>query len=113
MAEETYNGWKNVETWRVQLHLTNDEQEAGKVWAEVVSRWADVVPLPGHSVESLQLQDYLRDYVTRSTGCDVPGESTWEMFSRDVVQAALDRVAWDELAVYWSTVGLQETEPRG
>ena len=54
MAEQTYNGFPNVETWRVQLHLSNDEQ-ASRWVARQARRWAGEEHfLPGEVAETFE-----------------------------------------------------------
>ncbi len=103
MTDTTYNGWRNVETWRVQLHLANDEQESRHV-AAIAKLYNDRKREQGQGLREflpVRLSDWLRDYVKNATGCDAVGGNTWEMFSRDVVQAALARVDWEAIATHW------------
>jgi hypothetical protein len=102
MSDETYNGWRNVETWRVQLHLTNDESEI-----QVVSAIAELYLTRPRLSEISEghypptFSQFLRERVETETGCASVGGSLWEMFSRDVVQAALVRVDWEQIAAHW------------
>lgn len=99
MAEQAYNGFPNVETWRVQLHLYNDEQTARRVLREA-SRWAGEEHfLPGETLQTFDA--WLRQYVEERTGCTEPGGDTFAMLARDTVQAALARVDWEHLARLW------------
>jgi hypothetical protein len=58
--------------------------------------------------------EFLRDRVERrveSVYRDTPGpRATWEMFSRDVVEAALARVDWDAIAEHWLAAARHELE---
>ena len=106
---ESYNGWRNVETWRVQLHLTNDEGEAGHVrraaHAHIGSPLAASIcaevgePVPAN-IEGESFADYLRDYVT-GQAIEDPCRDTWVQFRSDVVGAALQRVDWQQIAACW------------
>jgi hypothetical protein len=100
MADEKYNGWRNVETWRVQLHLTNDEQTAAQV-ARESRRWADEEHfLPSEVVEPFH--GWLRRYVEARVLPEVGSvEDTWAQFSSDTLAAALERVDWEQVADHW------------
>lgn len=94
-GDTTYNGWRNVETWRVQLHLANDEQTAAMV-AEVAESYV-VCHEPQQAAA-----EWFRWFVTTRALPD--GESrpdNWAQFSADVVQAALSRVDWEQIAAHW------------
>lgn len=101
-GDTTYNGWRNVETWRVQLHLANDETESRMVrtlatlYAGGFKNW----PIPrDHYPDTLDA--WLREYVAERAGVEAVGGSALEMFARDVVEAALDRVDWEQIAAHW------------
>ena len=107
---ESYNGWRNVETWRVQLHLTSDEKET--FVALNGARWCIGSPLfenvcgdpvdPSPADAAVGMAEYLRDYVTHNLETDDPiPVNTWGMFSSDVVDAALARVDWGQIAAHW------------
>ena len=126
---EPYNGWANVETWRVQLHLANDEGESRTMGAMACRYVVGVFPLragvyvnadtgevrhDGGPVKGT-FSEAIRDRVERSVdrvykshavarepsvgSLDV--RSAWEMFARDVVEAALSRVDWEQIAAHW------------
>ena len=108
MAEQTYNGFPNVETWRVQLHLSNDEQ-ASRWVARQARRWVgDEHFLPGEV--AAMFEAWLRGCVEHRTGCMEPGGNTFEMLARDTVQAALARVDWKHLARLWIDAAEHEIE---
>lgn len=102
MADETYNGWRNVETWRVQLHLANDEQTAATV-AGVLSSFADEPDGQG------SFADWLRTFVSTRALTDPEHElDNWGQFASDTLQAALGRVDWEQLAGHWGTIDIRE-----
>ena len=104
-TSEPYNGWANVETWRVQLHLANDEQTATTVGEMIRSFVAGIDP-----PESCE--EWLRTFVTTRVLPDAETElDNWGQFSSDVIQAALSRVDWRQLAGYWSVVDVVKPEP--
>ena len=105
----TYNGWANVETWRVQLHLANEESEArhiAGIAALYVTKPAEQLPQPTFA-------QWLRGYVEEGTGAARVGGNMLEMLARDFLDAALGRVDWDELAAHWLDVGRHEARGRG
>jgi hypothetical protein len=99
MNDETYNGWRNIETWRLQLHLTNDEQTAAAVARAI--RSCSPLEDPPFSCSKV-----LRAYVEAHVLPDVTEPTdTWGQFVGDTVQAALGRVDWEQLAGYWVPMG--------
>jgi hypothetical protein len=101
-TEEKHNGWANVETWRVQLHLANDEQTAATVGAMIRSF------VEGNDPPE-SCEEWLRKFVTIKALPDAETElDNWGQFSSDVVQAALSRVDWRQLADYWTVVDVVE-----
>jgi hypothetical protein len=95
-----YNGWRNIETWRVQLHLSNDEDTAERV--------KEMAMIYGNGFDGLfsekpeRFVDWLREYVEDRAGVTDTGGSTFEMLARDTVHAALQRVDWDDIAAVWT-----------
>jgi hypothetical protein len=108
MSDETYNGWRNAETWRVQLHFTSDEGESHQALNH--ARWCIRSPLfdnvCGDPVDDPRpdaadgLAEYLRGYVAYQMGGPLRTD-TWGMFKADVVDAALARVDWEQIAAHW------------
>lgn len=106
-CDETYNGWRNVETWRVQLHLANDEQTA-RVVAAVAGEFA----LPWLAEPVTGMAEWLRTFVTtRVTPDPETDRDNWAQFSCDVVEAALARVDWGQIAGHWLQVARDELKP--
>jgi hypothetical protein len=123
---ESYNGWRNVETWRVQLHLANDERDSVHVlnqarWHinselydnyEPICNW--VLNLQGDrwrlATPDDKLSDYVRQYVEFRTVRRKPPKTTWTMLRDDVVQAALSRVDWEQIAAHWLDAARHELE---
>jgi hypothetical protein len=105
MADDKYNGWRNVETSRVQLHLTNDEQTAAAVALESqsYSREADGADDPEFlRYLRRKLAAWLRAYVEARVLPEVgSAEDTWAQFSSDTLAAALERVDWEQVADHW------------
>lgn len=139
---ETYNGWANVETWRVQLHLANDEGESNHILAMACGYIAGDFPRrragtyvtlatgevrrdggPVKGTFSEAIRDRVERSVDRVYKCDVVagepgvgffgGRSAWEMFARDVVDAALARVDWEQIAAHWLRAARDEVASTG
>lgn len=126
-----YNGWRNIETWRVQLHLSNDEHEAGHMlnmarW-HVGSPFYDNFEEVSEEVAELQgdlqrpatpndsLADYVRKYVTLSASAQLTkrGPETWYVFANDTVDTALERVDWERIAEGWLGAARYELKSNG
>lgn len=118
-TDTTYNGWRNVETWRVQLHLANDETESRAALNTAMAYELGTFPITvGVCVDADTGQvrhdggpfrgsyvEFLRDRVERRVEHAYRETSgprpAWEMFARDVVEAALARVDWEQIADHW------------
>jgi hypothetical protein len=117
-TENTYSGWRNVETWRVQLHLANDEGEASHMlnharW-QIGSRYFDNStgePVPERTPDD-NMAEYVREYVTRQT-LDTAANDTWAMFKADIVSAAVERVDWESIANHWLGAARDEMTTHG
>jgi hypothetical protein len=97
-----YNGWRNIETWRVQLHLQNNEAlyslAAGMALAAIQGQQAEperdatrvlAVRLETHVCSALE--EMLPD----------PEGDGLDMLLADMVTGSLKRVDWDEIARHW------------
>lgn len=85
MADETYNGWKNYETWAVGMFLDGNYTGEG-TYRAVLEIAEDSDPA--------NLADALRDFVNE----EVLPEGEPSGLAGDLLGAALDEVDWDELA---------------
>lgn len=103
MKQETYQGWKNYETWLVNLHLTNEEPsyrywlaEAERISGEA-SETEQVVSgiWTAEEAARYKLAEQLRDEVTEAA------PSTEALLYADLIDAALTSVDWDEVAQHW------------
>ena len=114
MAEQGYNGFPNVETWRVQLHLSNDERATATVCAiaELYAGRFKVWGIPPGSHYPDTFGEWLRQWVEDRTGCTEPGGDTYAMLARDTVQAALARVDWEHLSRLWLDTAQHEAARR-
>lgn len=114
MTSDKCNGWTDRETWRVQLHLANDERVSAAVTAIAglyVTRFARCPDETGHYPENFSA--WLRDFVLEQTGCWNVGGTTFEMLARDTVESSLARVDWQQLAEHWLEVGRADCVARG
>lgn len=109
-----YNGWRNVETWRVQLHLANDEHEREMVSDVALCYFKRVVAAPGLDNMPETFAGWLRGYVTeRTQPIADPAHDTWAMFTADTVAGALARVDWDSIANHWLAAARDEMRTHG
>jgi uncharacterized protein (DUF2384 family) len=81
MADKTYNGWKNYETWVVKLWLDNDEGTY-KEMNKIAKKAIDVYKL------SEEIKDYLEEIQPEL------GASVWT----DLLHSAFSEVDFDEIA---------------
>lgn len=95
---EKYNGWNNVDTWRVNLHLYNDENHCNWIESTIEECWNDSQADRKHSREEnarallkQKIQSYLIDLMESSINCD-------SGLIHDFIQSALNNVDYDELA---------------
>lgn len=80
--DTTYNGWKNRETWLVNLWLTNDRETYITIYDLVHSSEADYLAA-----------DRIKDYLDEMN----PLEETASVYV-DLLNTALSRVDWLEVA---------------
>ena len=104
MCDETYNGWKNRETWALNLHITNDEWVCATVRSLAVAAFEDSLNSntwgPAVSFESVvsaavwAASEVVRDWV--SEVMEGPSTFGWsEAMRRDV--GSFWRVDWREV----------------
>jgi len=98
-----YQGWKNYETWCVNLWLANEEPSY-RYWRDAaLDAWQEAPDDENHQGESpiwtlsecarFRLADKLKDEVA----CGVPAACAGTMWD-DLLGAALDEVEWGEIA---------------
>lgn len=100
-----YNGWRNVETWRVQLHLENNAElaEAAERMARRIARRLEH-DAPARDLEATrELAGALREHVVEGIHQLLPvgGGDGLPMLLVDTVDAAMERVDWQEIAGHW------------
>lgn len=92
----THNGWPNPETWRLQLHLANNEELAA--WCAACASIAEAGG--GDAVEPLAacIRDHVQANVEEMLSGDGDGLS---MFVADTMETVLARVEWAAIARAW------------
>ena len=97
---ETYNGWRNYETWLTNLWLDN-EPSSHAYWREQAERNFAAAPECEQVVTGIwtvkqaarfHLADQLMEEITNASPFNEP------TFSSDLYNAALQTVDWDEIA---------------
>ena len=102
--DKTYNGWKNYETWCVNLWISNEEPlyREALAKAEYAVTYADGHPNVSAGIwtteqtERFVLADDLKDWVSDELSPDL-GAS----MASDLYRAALSEVDWEEIADSW------------
>jgi hypothetical protein len=97
-----YNGWSNVETWRVQLNLQNNVELYAAATAMAFNALAVAERDKTHDADrvlSLRLRDYVTDEMHGRLGSGA-GDGV-ETLVWDTVDASLGRVDWEQLARHW------------
>lgn len=107
MADETYNGWTNRETWAVALHIDNDEGWHN-MRNELCRAALEAKPTDHFDQDQatrFALQDSLKDWVEElSHNVFFPdGGSSHDKEERYMFHdvGSLWRVNWDEIASNW------------
>lgn len=85
MKEETYNGWTNYATWRVNLEVIDG-------WAEYHTEDKDHETFE----EIYELGEHLKDYAEETIFQDEGGDGN--MLMAGYARAFLDEVNWYEIA---------------
>ena len=107
MADTTYNGWTNYETWCVNLHL-NNEQATQEEWQDEARSCLEVAATDLEAVsdvpyDSQRIRDeaihVLRRVMKNTFGDDNCPEV--EGFYGDLLRAALSEVNWHEIASHF------------
>lgn len=98
MADTTYNGWQNYETWLVNVWIDNIQGEQ-EYWHEAAREVYGQITVSGHIFTraehaAFELAERMRDAFDEACEgqCTTPG-----VFS-DLLNAALSSVNWDQLA---------------
>ena len=85
MKENTYNGWTNYATWRINLEIF-DQWELGDFWG-----YEDVNP---KEVDTYVLGQDMRDYVIQLIDEQSPSDSITNSYAN----AFINEVNWQEVA---------------
>jgi hypothetical protein len=113
MTDETYNGWKNYETWAVGMFLDGNYDGPGTYYAalEAVRTTLEDVDHPTSEYwteeESKRygvadrLKDLVTEYVNPESYDDDHPDPKLHPLVSDILGAALSDVDWHELADAW------------
>ena len=83
--DKTYNGWKNYETWLVNLWIDNDGD--GEQWRERAAELRD----------TYELARSMQDFYTELAELQIPPQG---MFA-DLFNSALRGVCWYDIAAHY------------
>lgn len=104
--EQGYNGWANYATWGVALVLDNEESSYRHVRATLEGIRADAFKEQGQPDEwteadstRYRFAEFLKGYVEELCGLEShPAGGKPSLMARQVIQAGLAEVDWDEIA---------------
>lgn len=89
-----YNGWTNYETWAVNLWMQNDQASQEYACELAKSRWAGTIAEGAHT-HSEMARYALAESLEEQHETDMPPDVG---VYGDLLNAALQRVNWDEIA---------------
>jgi hypothetical protein len=100
--ERGYSGWRNYETWCVNLWLANDHG----MYLLLSGRAADVLADHDGSADAEcagAMADVVREFVEELRAVTLGGDSDEELASMfsDLLSAAMSEVDWREIAESW------------
>lgn len=104
MTDDKYGGWKNRETWNVNLWLANDEPLYRGVRQMAEEAQADSNREEAPFVLADRIQEFVESLVI---GHDLPDSSLERVeymeggIRTDLLLGALSRVDWQEIAEAW------------
>ena len=95
IADMTYNGWKNYETWLIALWIDNEQRLQEE--ARMVARYAKRKNLGDNTLPALSagLKQWVDDWH------DVFAVSERGGFVSDLLNAAMSEIDWYELAEHY------------
>lgn len=105
MADTTYNGYTNYETWCVSLWMDNEKGSQDFFFEQAKELYDHATAKPGMSRKTLArlaLADWLKEYHTEENRPELPG------VYGDLLGAALSAVNWDEIARHYIDAVLEE-----
>lgn len=93
--EQGYNGWKNYETWAVNLHLSNDQDVYNAILE--VTRESNEGEYPRVRVADA-IKEWIEDWFEPTFEDSV---SLAANLMHDLIGGALSSVDWIEIADHW------------
>lgn len=96
MADKTYNGWTNYETWAVKLWMDN-EQSSYRYWKSTTQEMWDEAEATSYSTREQSASRDLADKLKEEFEENNPLASEASVWS-DLLGAALCEVNWREIA---------------
>jgi hypothetical protein len=111
MAQEEYNGWTNYETWNVALWFDND-QGSHRMTARWVQDAYRNAKSDQHNTRKENAALALAETAKSFIEANKPLASQANCYV-DLLQAALDKVSWREIAENWMEGFLEEEATEG
>ena len=114
MADTTYNGWTNYETWLVNLHIDNTQssQEEWRAEAEAALEVAreDLEAVSDVPFDDTKVREEAIHVLRRLMQEEFCGEQAPELpgFYGDLLRAALSEVNWYEIARHYIDYAVEE-----
>lgn len=106
MADTTYNGWTNYETWLVNLWMDNEKGSQDFFREQAKEIYEDAAAKPYMTREEVARQrfaDWLKEFHEENRP-ELPG------VYGDLLGAALSAVNWDEIARHYIDAVLEEVK---
>jgi len=103
MADKTYNGWTNYETWVAKLWLDNEQGTHYEVTDEASQRFSDAQENETEP-DTYDFADWLKSYVE-----DLMPELPASLAS-DLLNAAMSEINWSEMAESYLGDAKEEAE---
>jgi hypothetical protein len=101
MADVTYNGWANYETWLANIWIDNDQtihNEIAEYWKELNN--GEHGNLSRDERKHL-LSDWIHEVLTRMVGIDTPEGASG--LKGDILSGALREINTTELATHFAS----------
>ena len=94
MADKTYNGWTNYETWAAKLWIDNEQSTYYDVTGHATEVYTEAIDAEG-TPDKYEFADWLKEYVEENM---LPDPDEIRGLASDLLNAAMSEVNWSEMA---------------